>query len=66
MVFIFSNCGNKDISSTSTEIVLNTNDIHYVVVNQSYNDNNELKQLRFVLDKDDVELHSAVYNSYLN
>lgn len=65
MVFIFSNCGNKNISSASTEIVLNTNDIHCVVVNQSYNDNNELKQLRFVLDKDDVELHSAVYNTHL-
>lgn len=66
MVFIFSNCGNKDISSASTDIVLNTNDIHCVVVNQSYNYNNELKQLCFVLDKDDFELHSAVYNSYLN
>ena len=65
MIFIFSNCGNNNISSASTEIVLDTNDIHCVVVNQSSNDNGELKQLRFVLDKDDVELHSAVYNTYL-
>lgn len=65
MVFIFSNCGNQSISSASTEIVLDTNDIHCVVVNQSSNDNGKLKQLRFVLDKDDVELHSAVYNAHL-
>lgn len=65
MVFIFSNCGNQSISSASTEIVLDTNDIHCVVVNQSSNDNGKLKQLRFVLDKDDVELHSAVYNTHL-
>lgn len=65
MVFIFSNCGNQAISSASTEIVLDTNDIHCVVVNQSSNDNGELKQFRFVLDKDDVELHSAVYNTHL-
>lgn len=65
MVFIFSNCGNKAISSASTEIVLDTKDIHCVVVNQSSNDNGELKQLRFVLDKNDVELHSAIYSTHL-
>ena len=65
MIFIFSNCGNNNISSASTEIVLDTDDIHCVVVNQISNDNGELKQLRFVLDKDDVELHSAVYNTHL-
>ena len=65
MVFVFSNCGNKAISPASTEIVLDTQDIHYVVINQNSNDNGELKQLRFVLDKDDVELHSAVYNTHL-
>jgi hypothetical protein len=65
MVFIFSNCDNKAISSASTEIVLDTRDIHCVVVNQSSNDNGELKQLRFVLDKNDVELHSAVYSTHL-
>ena len=65
MVFIFSNCGNKAISSASTEIVLDTKDIHCVVVNQSSNDNGELKQLRFVLDKNDVELYSAIYKTHL-
>lgn len=65
MVFIFSNCGNKTISSASTEVVLDTSDIHCVVVNQSSNDNGELKQLRFVLDKNNVELHSAIYSTHL-
>ena len=52
-------------SSASTEIVLDTNDIHCVVVNHSASDNNELKQLRFVLDKNDVELYSAIHNTHL-
>lgn len=65
MVFIFSNCCDQAIPSTSAEIILNTNDIHCVVVNQSYSDNNELKQLRFFLDKNDVELYSAICNTHL-
>lgn len=65
MVFIFSNCGNQAISSTSTEIVLDTNDIHCVVVNCSASGNDELTQLQFVLDKNNVELHSAIYSTHL-
>lgn len=65
MVFIFSNCGNKAISSTSTEIVLDTNNIHCFVVNCSASGNDELTQLQFVLDKNDVELYSAIYNTHL-
>ena len=65
MVFIFSNCGNKTISSASTEIVLDTSDIHCVVVNCSASGNDELTQLRFILDKNNVELCSAIYNTHL-
>lgn len=65
MVFIFSNCGNKAISSASTEIVLDTSDIHCVVVNCSASGNDELTQLRFILDKNNVELCSAIYKIHL-
>ena len=65
MVFIFSNCGNKAISSASTEVVLDTQDIHYVVVNQSVSDSTQLEKLCFVVNKDDVELHSAIYSTHL-
>ena len=65
MVFIFSNCENKAILSASTEIVLDTHDIHYVVVNQSVSDSTQLEKLCFVVNKDDVELHSAIYSTHL-
>ena len=65
MVFFFSNCENKAVSSASTEVVLDTRDIHCVVVNCSASNNDELTQLQFILDKNNVELHSAVYSTHL-
>lgn len=65
MVFIFSNCGNKATLSASTEIVLDTSDIHCVVVNQSVSDSTQLEKLCFVVNKDNVELHSAIYSTHL-
>lgn len=53
------------ILSASTEIVLDTHDIHYVVVNQSVSDSTQLEKLCFVVNKDDVELHSAIYSTHL-